>query len=322
MLLFDDLLSQRLEKMRKYTRLGCEGNIVFNLETLQHDINNLKENINGIISNSDKTDLLCKISIRELFYTNQRYDRFVELGAFQFIIGLCLNDKNKSSFSRKPEDIDQLCNFIIDYVDLTTFELMAKSLIKEKALSNLNFTTQSYNMLNKVNYGGYQFQFDEYIELVYFPLSDLFQPLGVTPKEIVYFSNKIKEKIETGIESILKAIRDLYKDNKQQYQKHKKDFEAQTNLNSQQTEARLLAYCNLQLHSRLWDNITNILIFKPRDIVSEIDSNYSKFKAFLNLVSSKFGDHNNRYCNLHDHNIIFEKPVIDLLDGKGIYALN
>lgn len=313
-MLNDGRIAEYLLKLDRYMTYDQDQSKILDIDKINSDINVLSNKIDHIIENCDKVDLLSKLSLRELLYTPQLYDAFVETGAYLFVIGICLKNRNESKNTTLKSDYDELCNHVIDYVDLYSFKVVAKSQKERPDRRELSFVTHSYNMLNKVNYGGYQYHFEEYVKEVYIPLDPFFDKLGISPSELIFFSNKILEKSGTKYKSILNENWKNYLHEKSTWETSNGKIETQMGISSEEVEKRLKLYSYYQLRIKLIENITSILRFKPEDIVPKSDTRYPKIVSYLNLVSCKFGDQPN-FSNFEDHNMITEYPIIDLLDG-------
>jgi hypothetical protein len=288
--------NEYLNKLQKYF-----SNTDLNFEKLQNDLYLKKKEIDDIIANYDNIELISQISFFwDYIYPILGYSRMLEMGGLNFLIGLCL--KNELSDKKPISDnlSHKMYNLVEDYCDLNNFISMYKNKNKTE-LNDLAFYLESYKLLNNVNYGGYQFQFNDYTRYVFQPLEN-FNKNNFTVSNTISYSNiifnRFKQKVEKDIE--------LYQKSHEMFEQKKE--ESQNNPEESYIE---------NLKKNLIGSVTKPFIINPQEMCREAKiEDCSRFRRYLDSFSCSFGSQDSNFNFLQDNNLLYTKPIIKLNSDK------
>lgn len=167
--------------------------------------NNL-DNIFSFINEYDNIKILNGLQQFTVVNQNLEYDRLLDSGAILFLTGIMLKRKKDNLKEPSYQVICNLKKTLLAYYDHYYFESIDN--IKNEPIDDLDkefkFKLWNFNLLNKVNYGGHQFQYDEYGKNVFGQLDSFFeQKIGFTFSDAMEYIEKIQSYFTSSLERII-----------------------------------------------------------------------------------------------------------------------
>ncbi|MDN5868128.1 MAG: hypothetical protein L0H55_12125, partial [Candidatus Nitrosocosmicus sp.] len=251
-------------------------------------------NIHSFINSFDNIKILEKLQLAFITNENLEYHRLIDSGGIFFLTGLMLK-KEKNNLPDPPINaLNNLVKTLMFYIDHYYQKIFEEIRIEntDEATQEFKFKLFSFKLLNQVNYGGYQFQYDDLGKAVFGKLDSFFeQKIGFTFSDTMKFIQYVESEFESSFERNRQKMRsayNIYKINKKLNEKGLYDFP-------------------------LFDIKIDTQAIQTTNSLDEESLN--RFMKFLNFLSIQFGDQHSTFNNLLDNNILFEKPIIKRTDG-------
>lgn len=193
---------------------------------------------------------------------------------------------------------------------------MMNTMFEDREKSNpdaeLNFMSKMYAIFRQVNYGSYQFQYDEFVNQVFGKMSsELLEKIGFTVDDAVIFARKILSRYDRLLNERRREAVEVLKENMSKLEDPEKGNELRSFFEQQQMEPKQA----LALHAQyfVYYGLGKVFLISPEEFcVQEDVTDCGKFRRYLRALSSKFGQENANFERPLDHNAIFNKPIIDV----------
>lgn len=276
--------------------------------------------IDSIIAKFDNIELLSCLWC--IWYTGPAdepsIDRIRERAHLHFITGLCLKNKNRSNNLPTGTQVTRIRELVLEYFDHYSMELSLGSAVKADSnkTESTTFEARNYELLNQINYGAYQFQFDEYNQKIFGQMDSHFlDKVGFTLSDAVNFSKKIVARYGRRYNDHVCEVREIVEENRRKMNDPKmgeevRRFYSENKMNPEEA-------LNLYAQYLMYYGIKRLFLFKPEDFCRDEDiDNVERFKNYLRAFSCKFEKENVKFDAPLDRNIIFTRPIIDNEDGN------
>jgi hypothetical protein len=243
------------------------------------------------IESYDNIKILEKLQLSFMVGNDLKYNRLFDSGVIYFLTGLMLK-KEKNSLPDPPLNaLNNLVTALLYYIDhyyLKVFERI-KNESSDAATKEFKVKFFNYKLLNQVNYGGYQYQYDEFGNNVFGKMDSFFLgKIGFTFSHAIEFIKFIESFLTTKFDGNSRIIRD------------------EVGIPEPGKKIDPKELYNLPLF--------NIEI-DPSEIqrINSLDNDsIRRVIKFLDFLSVKFGEQYPGFNNLFDRNILFDKPIIKM----------
>jgi hypothetical protein len=260
--------------------------------------------VQEIIDKYDNIELLSKLHYYLLTdIETLSYNQLLDSGSLHFITGLTLKEEFKKWDYLPDELVNVVTNDLLAYYQSFYSAYINQIYSTNSQINDVLFRLQSFNILNQVNYGGYQFQYDDMCSHIFGKFDHYFEEIfGFTISDVMTFARKIKEYYDLSYQQKIKSIHEfILKKKRISKVSHLSPGEVRTIFNEMPVELR---------------RIKEVFLIKVDNFCKENQFNqYQKFEKYLDTFSVRFGDQYTNFNSPLDKNIIFEKPIIKLEDG-------
>ena len=209
------------------------------------------------------------------------------------------------------QDIQQVEQLLMKYFDSYIMNTMFEDLERSSPDAKLDFVSKNHALFRQVNYGGYEFQYDEFVKEVFGKMSgELLQKLGFTADDAIIFAQKILSRYQRLFNEHKREVAEILRDNMSKLEDPVKGNELRTFFEQQQIDPKeALALYGQYL---VYYGIGKLFLISPEEFcVQEEVTDCEKFRRYLPALSSNFGRENANFERPLDHNAIFDRPIID-----------
>ncbi len=268
--------------------------------------NDLKDRLAFLVKSFNSVELISSLStinVKENLFDSHP-EIFTEVPGLQFLIDLCLKNKNDSKSIPTLDDIYIIMNLLDHYFRSIKYSITTDSYENEFDKNMLVFNARMHAMLLSINREKYFFQQDEHIKGIYPHLDNHFEKkFGFTITESIVIFSKIWKEFQEKVSQKYDAI--FQKIINSNYTKEKA-----RQFYSTMSENDYLSF--IKTINESFTNPRELYVISVPEFCKKYNFSSNKVESYLSYFSCKFGDNNT------DENIPFGeffincKPLIHL----------